>query len=157
MDPATVTVTHPPMAQATGSRARRWIGAIVAAGSASLLGLAAWMQPAADGLGTHTQLNLPPCAWIAAADIPCPTCGMTTAFAHAAHGHLLASAQAQPLGFLLALATGIVLLVGLYTAATGSRVAGAFARLWGRRTGWLVAALVLGAWAYKIITYKGLL
>lgn len=144
------------MAQATGSRARRWIGAIVAAGSASLLGLAAWMQPAADGLGTHTQLNLPPCAWIAAADIPCPTCGMTTAFAHAADGHLGAALLAQPFGALLALATAMAFVVGSYTAATGSRVAVLFQRLWGRRAAWALGIGFVAAWLFKIASYKGL-
>ena len=142
--------------QETAATTRRLIGGTVAIGASGLLGLAAWMEPSPTGLGTHSQLSLPPCGWIMTADLPCPTCGMTTAFAHAAEGDLVSAVMAQPLGGLLAVAVGIALVVGLYTAITGSRVAVMFGRLWGRRTAW---ALVLGAaaaWTYKIAVYKGI-
>ncbi len=140
-----------------GTAIRRLIGAVVAAGAAGLLGLAAWMEPAENGLGTHTQLNMPPCAWILAADIPCPTCGMTTAFAHAADGDLPAAFMAQPMGAVLAVVAAILLVVGAYTALTGSRVATLFQRLWGRRAAWALVVGVGGAWLYKIATYKDFL
>jgi len=82
---------------------------------------------------------------------------MTTAFAHAADGNLLAALHAQPLGCLLALVTAMALFIGLYVAATGSRIASSLTRLWGRYTGWIIAAVALCAWAYKIVTYKDLL
>ena len=134
---------------------RRLIAAVVALACAGVLGLAAWLPASPTGVGTHQALRLPPCGWIAIAGVPCPTCGMTTAFAHAADGHFLASVNAQPLGFLLALGTAIALLVSLHVAVTGSRLGWAFTRLWGRYTGWVVAALVVAAWGYKIISYKG--
>jgi hypothetical protein len=90
-------------------------------------------------------------------DLPCPTCGMTTAFAHAADGHLLAAFHAQPFGGLVALATAMALLVGVHVALTGSRVERVLKRLWGRRAGWALIAIIIGAWLYKVITYKGLL
>ena len=62
------------------------------------------------------------CGWITAMNLPCPTCGMTTAFAHAANGDMLASLGTQPLGFVLAIATAMSLLLGTYVAATGSRL-----------------------------------
>ena len=80
---------------------------------------------------------------------------MTTAFAHAAHGHLLASFLAQPLGCLLAVATAMTFLVSLYVTMSGSRIGSVFTRLWGRHSGWLLAAVVLIAWGYKIVSYKG--
>ena len=93
-------------------------------------------------------------------DMPCPTCGMTTAFAHAAHGHLLKSFIAQPMGFVLALATAMTFLVCVHTAATGSRLPRVFLRLWGgsnRRvhSGWILAGMIVAAWLYKIASYKG--
>jgi hypothetical protein len=137
------------------STGRRLIAAGLAVCSAVVLGVAAWLPASPTGLGTHQALNLPPCGWIAIADLPCPTCGMTTAFAHAADGNLLASFHAQPLGFLLAIATALTFLASLHVCVTGSRLGSVFARLWGWWTGWFIAAMVLLAWGYKILSYKG--
>lgn len=140
-----------------GRRARRLLAALVAVGAASVLSLAAWLEPASAGLGTHEQLKMPACGWITLMDLPCPSCGMTTSFAHAADGRFLASFAAQPLGFLLAIATAMAVIAGSYVAVTGSRVAGQFTRLWVRGSGWAIIALVLAAWGYKVMSYKGLL
>jgi hypothetical protein len=134
---------------------RRLIAAVVAIVAATILGIAAWVTPSPTGLGTHRALNLPPCGWIAIGDLPCPTCGMTTAFAHAADGNFLASFQAQPLGFVLAIAVAITLLVCIQVAITGSRLGWIFTRLWGKRMGWAIALTVVAAWGYKVVTYKG--
>ncbi len=153
-----IAAPHPPVAGiADGTGTRRLVALLAALGAAAVLGLATWMEPAEAGLGTHTQLNMPPCAWILAVDLPCPTCGMTTAFAHAAEGDLASSFAAQPMGAVLAVAAAITLLVGIYTALTGSRVALLFQRLWGRRAVWALAIGVVAAWAYKIVSYKGML
>lgn len=141
----------------TSATTRRLVGAGVAAVAAGILAVAAWLQPSATGLGTHSQLNMPPCGWIMAVDVPCPTCGMTTAFSHAANGNLMAAFVTQPMGAALSIAVAVALLVGAYTALTGSRVASLFARLWGRRAAWAIGVGVTGAWIYKIIVYKGLL
>ena len=111
----------------------------------------AWiLTPSEDGLGTHQQMGLPPCNWIVAANMPCPTCGMTTAFSFAAHGNLLESFRTQPLGALLAVATAMVVLVGGWTAVSGSMIAPFFSGLFGKRLLWVVVVLLLVAWAYKI-------
>ena len=136
---------------------RRVIGLICALAATGILGVAAYLEPAADGLGTHTHFNLPQCGWIVLFDTPCPTCGWTTAFAHAANGDLPKSFHIQPMGCLLSIATAMVFLVGSYVAVTGSTVGLVFLRLWGRRTGWFVIALILAAWVYKVLSYKGLL
>lgn len=139
------------------SRQRRVMGAIVALGSGSLLMVAAILSPSEEGLGTHQQLMLPECGWITIFDLPCPTCGMTTAFSHAADGNLLASFLTQPLGSLLALATAIAFLSGMYVAFTGSRIGSMFGRLWTYRTGWIIAGLVVVSWGYKVLSYKGVI
>jgi hypothetical protein len=157
--PAISAAAEPPIAAhpATSATGRRLIGAATAVGAAAVLGLAAWLEPSPAGLGTHSQLAMPPCGWIAMADVPCPTCGMTTAFAYAADGNLLAALGAQPMGAVLALAVAMALVVGVYTAVTGSRVAVLFGRLWSRRAIWGLGLGVGGAWIYKIIIYKGVL
>ncbi len=135
---------------------RRLVGAAVAVAAAVILGVAVYLQPSPTGLGTHAQLNVPACTWIAVMDVPCPTCGMTTAFAHAADGHLLASLQTQPLGFLLAITTAISLLTGVFVAATGSRVASMYTTLWTKAGVWTLILLAVGSWLYKIASYKEL-
>ena len=134
---------------------RRCWGAAVAVAAAALLGVASWLTPAEAGLGTHEQLNMPSCLWIGMADMPCPSCGMTTAFAHAADGHLLASFLTQPLGFLLALGTAMALLLGSFVAVTAAPVHRPLAGLVRPRTGWLVLAMALAAWGYKVLSYRG--
>jgi hypothetical protein len=82
---------------------------------------------------------------------------MTTAFAYAADGNFIAALWAQPMGAVLALAAAMTLVVGVYTAITGSRVAVLFTRLWSRRAAWALGLGLGGAWIYKIIIYKGVL
>ena len=60
--------------------------------------LAAWLDPDPAGLGTHTQLHLPPCGFYEVFHKPCPSCGMTTAFAMMIHGHPVRAVRAQPAG-----------------------------------------------------------
>ncbi|MDY7108015.1 MAG: DUF2752 domain-containing protein [Planctomycetota bacterium] len=136
---------------------RRLAGSIVALGSLMMLLVAALLEPSADGLGTHRQFHLPQCGWITLMDTPCPTCGWTTAVAHAADGDLLSSFLCQPMGCLLAVGTAMAGLVGAYVAVTGSAVASMLRRLWGPYTGWLLAAIVVLAWIYKILSHKGVL
>jgi hypothetical protein len=160
MPTATIPATpaRPVVPAGTTASTRRIVGAIVAVAAAGILGIAAWLEPSPTGLGTHSQiLAMPPCGWIAMADVPCPTCGMTTAFAYAADGDLAAAAWAQPFGALLAVAVAVAFVVGAYTAITGSRVAVLFARLWGRRAAWALGAGLGAAWVYKILVYKGVL
>ncbi len=134
---------------------RRLIAAAVAVAAATVLIIAAFLTPVNAGLGTHEQLRLPACGWITSMGLPCPTCGMTTAFAHAANGNLLASMKAQPLGFLLALATAMALLVATHVAVTGSLLGDLIFRTW---RPWMAVALVslaVLAWVFKIIMYRG--
>jgi len=160
MQSAGIDAISQPVSATTGrsdsASVRRVIAVLAALASGVVLTIAAMLTPAEAGVGTHTQI-LPgqQCAWITAANCPCPTCGMTTAFAHAANGNLLASFLTQPLGSLLAIATAMTFLLSSYVAFTGSRVAHRLTRLWTPRMVWVVAALVLGSWFYKIVLYKG--
>lgn len=129
----------------------------VATMAAALLGVASFVTPASAGVGTHEQLNLPQCGWITLMDVPCMTCGMTTAFSHAARGSFLQSALAQPMGFVLAMATAMTFLVALYVAMTGSAVTRMFNRLWTPRMLWVIAALAGLSWIFKIAMYRGMM
>jgi hypothetical protein len=53
-------------------------------------------------MGTHQQLGLPPCTFQEMAQIPCPSCGMTTSFTLLMHGDVWHSMQANFAGTALA-------------------------------------------------------
>ncbi len=78
----------------------------------SMLITAARLQADPRGFGTHRQLGLPPCSFELSTHVPCPGCGLTTSFAHLAHGHVYSSFAAHLMGpFLFA----VVAIVGLYS------------------------------------------
>ena len=137
-------------------RSRLAWGALALA-SLALLCVAAWLTPSGAGLGTHEQLGLPRCGWITGADLPCPTCGMTTSFSHAADGNLLSSFRAQPMGALLALATAITVVAAGWSAVSGSRLAPFTASLFTPKIGWALLVIFIAAWIWKIIDHKGIL
>jgi hypothetical protein len=151
--PASAGVTS----QTANPATRRIIAAAVAVACTGILGVALALSPADRGLGTHEQLNLPPCGWIAMMDLPCMTCGMTTSFSHAVRGQFLASLLAQPLGFLLAMATAMTMLVSMQVTVTGSNLPMFFSRMWNRSMFWLVGIVFLAAWFFKIASYRGLI
>ena len=85
------------------SRGSRLLVGGAAVGLSALLAVAAWLQPDPRGLGTHQQFGLPPCTLRALFDLPCPTCGMTTAWAHLVRGELGAALRVNAAGALLAM------------------------------------------------------
>ncbi|MFM2164920.1 MAG: hypothetical protein RL325_1357 [Planctomycetota bacterium] len=80
---------------------------------------------------------------------------MTTAFALAAKGRLVASFIAQPMGCLLALGAGMALVASAWTLLTGRTVLPVFERLWNARTAWILGVIALLAWGYKIAAMRG--
>ena len=54
----------------------------VTLGCATVLLIASWLTPDPRGLGSHTKLGMPRCEFEYRTGIPCPSCGMTTSFAH---------------------------------------------------------------------------
>lgn len=64
----------------------------------SIWGTAFSLVPNPNRVGTHTQLGLAECPTMARTSVPCPTCGMTTAAAWLARGHLQDSLRSNPAG-----------------------------------------------------------
>lgn len=131
----------------------RVAGLIIAFGALGLLIVAAGLSPSEDGHGTHTQLGLAPCPWVMRWNVPCPSCGMTTAFAYAANGDLISAGATQPFGTLLALTTAVVAWGGLHTGISGVNPGRLIQRGTGLRTTIVVISLFLGAWVYKMIVW----
>ena len=130
----------------------RGIAGLVLVGCLSLFTVAARLEPALNGVGTHEQLGLPPCGMAMIWGLPCPTCGMTTAFAYAARGQFAAAFHAQPAGLTLALATGLGAFAAGGTLVTGRSYRVNWSRVPPTAVGFGVVAVVLGAWAYKVAT-----
>lgn len=129
---------------------RFWAG-FVALGCLATLVTAAVLRPNPSGTGTHEQLGLPPCSFKSLFAAPCPTCGMTTAFAHAAHAQPLQAAHAQPFGALLALLAAVSFWVALHVALTGSSLGVAAARFIAPRLPWLLIGGLLLGWGYTLL------
>ncbi|MCG3128749.1 MAG: hypothetical protein CHACPFDD_03640 [Phycisphaerae bacterium] len=129
---------------------RRSGAAVVALAALGPLVVAVRLQPSPAGYGTHTQLGDGPCGMLVVTGLPCPTCGMTTAFAHAVRGRWLRAAYAQPAGFVLALAAGATAVLAGRGALTGR-----FPDLerWGlgpQRLFVALLVLLIAGWAFKL-------
>ncbi len=146
----------PPRVVRTGGRlSRRAAALVVASVTGSVLAAAAWLEPDPSGLGTHQQLNLPPCGWISSGGLPCPTCGMTTAFALAADGRVLAALATQPAGAALAIGSACLLLGATLVLVTGLDLRPALERILTPRFWWGAAGLILVGWGWKIALFRG--
>jgi Protein of unknown function (DUF2752) len=130
---------------------RLYAGATAIA-AAAIVVLAATISPAAEHMGSHRQLGLLPCGFLTITGLPCPTCGMTTAFAHTVHGHWLEAVRSQLAGFLIAIATALVGLSAAVGAVTGRYPAVNWYRVNPTRFVWWVAGVLVAAWAVKIAT-----
>ncbi len=132
---------------------KRLIPMAVMLGCLALLASAARMDASPDGHGTHEQLGLPACSWPGLFDAPCPTCGMTTAFAHTADLNLAQAFITQPMGAILAVVTSVVFWFALHSVLTGSRALGLLGNLATGRVAAIAIALLFGSWVYKIVTW----
>lgn len=114
-------------------------------GCLAVLAVAVYVDPE----GPPSQLG-GPCGMLVTTGLPCPTCGMTTAFAYTVRGRWLRAAWAQPAGFVFALGT-----IGLAVVAVGVLIRGRWPRI---GVGLIrpdrlflgLLVLLLGAWAFKI-------
>ncbi len=82
----------------------RWTMLGLALALTAVFAVARALEPSPQGFGTHTQLGLPACQFALVTGHPCPSCGMTTAFAWFVRGRLGRSWGVNPAGMVLALA-----------------------------------------------------
>ncbi len=131
--------------------AARWSAALALVLCGAVLGLAAYLRPDGRGYGTHEQFGTGPCGFLMVTGYPCPTCGMTTAFALAVRGRWQEAARVQPAGFVLALGAGAVGLLAVWVLAVGRwpRVVLGMVSDYRFYVGLLV--LFLGGWGLKLL------
>ncbi len=144
------TTARPPEAPASSRFRTRLIAGLIAVGGGGVLALAMYLEPDSRGYGTHEGLGLLPCGMILTSGIPCPTCGMTTAFALMMNGRPVAAFVAQPAGAALCLAT-----IGAFFGSGWCLVAGRTPRVpWERINAfrWMIGfgVVLVGGWAFKI-------
>jgi len=110
-------------ARPTAREELTWKGRAIAltVGMACLgvLFVAARVNPSHSGVGSHRQLGLQDCQFESRTGLPCPTCGMTTSFAHFVRGQVGASLWVQPMATVLALMTTMAFWGGIYIAISG--------------------------------------
>lgn len=144
--------------QATGwirrDVATRLASVVLALGTGTVLGLAAWLEPSPLGHSTHLQLGLGQCTFLTMTGYPCPMCGMTTTFALMAHFHPIRALFNQPFGVVL-----FVMTLGTFAVAVSEVVLprGRWDRFLDRVAPWetilasgFLVAMGLG-WIYKIV------
>lgn len=137
------------------SSANRLASAAILGASLGLLGVALWLTPDPRGHGSHVQLGLPPCLPMMLWHVPCPTCGMCTAFAHAARGELLSAFHAQPAGLLLAVLTAAAVAISALSLITGRRLF--LPKLSAMQLALIAIAVLLFGWGYKAcMTFMGI-
>jgi hypothetical protein len=128
----------------------RALALLISSACLGVLVVATRINPAATGLGTHQQLRLQPCQFEIRTGLPCPTCGMTTSFAHFVRGNWAASFYVQPMGMLLAIISGMCFWAGLYIALSGRPAHRLLAIIPGRYYLFPLMAITVFAWAWKI-------
>ncbi|MDX2033662.1 MAG: DUF2752 domain-containing protein [Blastocatellia bacterium] len=122
--------------------------------SASVLFVARSLEPSSRGVGTHEQMGLPPCPFLHFTGFPCPSCGLTTSFAHAAHLDFYQALVTQPVGLLTFLLTVASIPFLLFLLARRVRWEDLIhSRAADRMIRVMIALYALG-WLYKIIIMK---
>lgn len=121
-------------------------------GCVMVLSIARVLTPSSTGVGTHEQLGIPACVFLKVTGWRCPSCGLTTSFAYAAHFRFVDAFFTQPFGFLLFLLACFSIPLALFYWLKRIPVENL---LYGRYSNAVVYALLflyLAAWGYKLAT-----
>jgi hypothetical protein len=125
-----------------------WFG--IAGSSAAVLAIARALTPDPSGIGTHLQLGLPRCGFLALTGLPCPACGLTTAFAHMARADFAAAVSANALGVLLFVLACASVPLGVWAGVRKLPPRETFARLHAAESGAAIALAALVYWCARV-------
>ena len=127
---------------------------LVVATAGAFVYLLVGLEPDGRGHGTHEQLGMMRCAWPEMHQIPCPTCGVTTAATHLVHLQPIQAIVVQPFGAVLA---GSGLWLGAYCLlclVLGASVFDRLVRVHYARLLLIGIGLLLGSWLYCYLTFQ---
>ncbi len=130
------------------ARRASWFG--IAGASAAVLAIARGLTPDPSGIGTHLQLGLPRCGFLALTGLPCPACGLTTAFAHMARADFGAAVSANALGVLLFMLVCASIPLGVWAGVRKLPPTETFARLHAAKSGVAIALAGLVYWCARV-------
>ena len=125
--------------------------ALAGSGLLGLLAIAAVLKPSPLGYGTHEQVGLPPCTFSVLFGRPCPTCGMTTAWAHLVRGQWFDACRANAGGVLLGI---LAMVAGPWLLGSALRGDWLGIRPDGRVVAWIFAIVFLVTmidWAIRLL------
>ena len=115
-----------------------------------MVAIARVLHPDPSLLGTHVQLGLPPCAFLTWTGLPCPTCGLTTAFAHMARLEVTMAARAHWLGPLLFATTVAAIPLGAFACTRALPFTAVIKRLRLVRVAAIIAAAATVGWLARL-------
>lgn len=130
---------------------RRLLWAVLGGGLLGLLATARFLPPDPRGFGTHERLDLPPCSFHWLFGRRCPSCGITTAWAHAVRGQWPDAVRANACGAALAPLAAMAAVLLIASAARGRWIG---PRPGDRQAALAVlaaVALLLAEWAWRTI------
>lgn len=126
--------------------------AAVGVGCVIILSLARVLTPSPTGVGTHEQLGIPACVFLKVTGWRCPSCGLTTSFAYAAHLRFVEAFLAQPFGFFLFLLVCLSIPVALFLSVKRVPIENLLYGRFSNAVLYTLLFLYLAAWGYKIAT-----
>ena len=92
-------IEHPTPRSAYLAGHGSWL--LLALTALTAIAIARQLHPDARGFGTHTQLGIPACGFLALTGFPCPACGLTTCFAHMSRGQFTQALAANAIGVVM--------------------------------------------------------
>jgi hypothetical protein len=123
---------------------------VLACASGVVLTIARVLSPSPDGFGTHRQLGLPPCFFHQFTGIPCPTCGMTTSFAHTVRFHFYEAFITQPFGMLACVLMALMIPISFVLMRRRMPWMKLLTARGSNAVMYVLLALFVIAWVYKI-------
>jgi hypothetical protein len=118
----------------------------------AVLALAVILTPSPAGTGTHTQLGMAPCTVLVLTGYPCPSCGLTTCFAHLVRFQVLDAFRANAAGVLIFLVLVVLLPVSVYAMVRNMPVLSTLVFLKGDTVLALICAVMIIDWVVEILT-----
>ena len=138
----------------TESRGERLPWLIALGGAIAVLVVARSVEPSATGIGTHEQLGLPPCLFFKLTGVPCPSCGLTTSFAHAARLQFYDALVTQPFGLGVFFLTVLFIPLSCYLIYRRVPAERLLYGRWSNPVLYTLVVLYSLGWIYKIIVMR---